>query len=110
MEPGTVCAMRTRIKEATRQYVAQFKRAPWWVKVVATLCIAYLVVPIDPFDVLFPWLAFSDDLFIAGLLLKLLHKYGSIAGDEKLTPLQLLTKILPPRRKKVVDEQLKKIR
>lgn len=102
--------MRTRIKEATRQYVAQFQRAPWWVKVIATLCIAYLVVPIDPFDVLFPWMAFSDDLFIAGLLLKLLHKYGAIPGDEKLTPLQLLTKILPPRRKKVVDEQLKKIR
>lgn len=54
-------------------------------------------------------MAFSDDLFIAGVLLKLLHKYGSVPTDEKLTPLQLLTKILPPRRKKNVDEQLKKI-
>ena len=102
--------MRQRIKDGTRMYVAQFKRAPWWVKVIATICLIYLAVPIDPFDVLFPWMAFSDDLFIAGLLLKLLHKYGSITGDEKLTPLQLLTKLLPPRRKDNVDEQLKKIR
>lgn len=101
--------MLERIRTGTRQYVAQFKRAPWWVKVVATLCIAYLVVPIDPFDVLFPWLAFSDDLFIATMLLKLLHKYGAVPGDEKLTPLQLLTKLLPPRRKKTVDSQLDKI-
>ncbi len=102
--------MRQRIKDGTRQYVAQFKRAPWWVKVVATICLAYLVMPIDPFDVLFPWMAFSDDLFIAGLLLKLLHKYGSISTDEKLTPLQLLTKILPPRRKSNVEKQVRKIR
>lgn len=67
-------------------------------------------MPIDPFDVLFPWMAFSDDLFIAGLLLKLLHKYGSVSTDEKLTPLQLLTKLLPPRRKKTVDSQLEKIK
>ena len=102
--------MRQRIKDGMRQYVAQFRRAPIWVKVIATLCITYLVIPIDPFDVLFPWMAFSDDLFIAGLLLKLLHKYGSLPTDEKLTPLQLLTKLLPPRRKKNVDSQLKKIR
>jgi uncharacterized membrane protein YkvA (DUF1232 family) len=102
--------MRQRIKDGMRQYVAQFKRAPWWVKVIATICLTYLVMPIDPFDVLFPWMAFSDDLFIAGLLLKLLHKYGSIPGDEKLTPLQLLTKILPPRRKKNVDAQMEKLK
>ena len=102
--------MRQRIKDGTRQYVAQFKRAPWWVKVIATLCIAYLAIPIDPFDVLFPWMAFSDDLFIAGVLLKLLHKYGSVPTDEKLTPLQLLTKLLPPRRKTNVEKQVRKIR
>jgi len=68
------------------------------------------VIPIDPFDVLFPWMAFSDDLFIAGLLLKLLHKYGSVPGDEKLTPVQLLMKILPPRRKKNVDSQMEDLK
>ena len=102
--------MRQRIKDGARQYVAQFKRAPWWAKVIATLCITYLVIPIDPFDVLFPWMAFSDDLFIAGLLLKLLHKYGSVPTDEKLTPLQLLTKLLPPRRRKNVDSQMEKLK
>jgi uncharacterized membrane protein YkvA (DUF1232 family) len=102
--------MRQRIKDGARQYVAQFKRAPWWVKVIATICLTYLVMPIDPFDVLFPWMAFSDDLFIAGLLLKLLHKYGSVPTDEKLTPLQLLTKLLPPRRRKNVDSQMEKLK
>jgi len=102
--------MKQRIKDAIRIYVAQFQRSPWWVKVIATICVIYLAIPIDPFDLLFPWMAFSDDLFIAGVLLKLLHKYGGRPADEKLTPLQLLTKILPPRRKKNVDEQLKKIR
>jgi hypothetical protein len=55
-------------------------------------------------------MAFSDDLFIAGLLLKLLHKYGSVPTDEKLTPLQLLTKLLPPRRRKNVDSQMEKLK
>jgi hypothetical protein len=50
-------------------------------------------MPIDPFDVLFPWMAFADDLFIAGVLLKLLHKYGGLPDDVKTTPLQLLTNI-----------------
>lgn len=81
-----------------RQYVEQFKRSPWWVKVLATLCIAYLVMPIDPWDVLLPWLAWQDDLFIAGLLLKLLHKYGSHPDDVQLTPAQLLTKIVKKKK------------
>jgi uncharacterized membrane protein YkvA (DUF1232 family) len=80
-----------------RRYVAQFKRCPWWVKVIATLCVLYLVMPIDPFDVLFPWLAFSDDIFIAGVLLKLLHKYGSLPDEELTTPRDLLMRILPKK-------------
>jgi uncharacterized membrane protein YkvA (DUF1232 family) len=98
--------MRQKIKDGMRPYVSQFQRAPRWVKVLAVLYIAYLVTPIDLFDVLFPWMAFTDDLFVAGLLLKLLHKYGSIPGDEQLTPLQLLTKMLPARRKKHIDDEL----
>ena len=102
--------MKQRIKDGTRQYVDQFKRAPWWVKVIASACLLYLAIPIDPFDVLFPWMAFSDDLFIAGVLLKLLHKYGSVPTDEKLTPVQLLKKLLPPRRSAHVDDHIKKAR
>ncbi len=51
-------------------------------KVVASICLAYLLMPVDPWDVLVPWLAWQDDLFIAGLLLKLLHKYGANHGEE----------------------------
>ena len=40
-------------------------------------------MPVDPWDVLLPWLAWQDDIFIAGLLLKLLHKYGA-EPNEKL--------------------------
>lgn len=102
--------MLTKIKSGLRPYIAQFKRAPWWVKVIATLCLTYLVIPIDPFDVLFPWMAFSDDLFIAGVLLKLLHKYGAHSDDVMTTPVQLLMKLLPPRRKKADQAQLEKIK
>lgn len=54
------------------------------------MCVMYLSVPIDPFDILFPWAAFSDDLFIAGLLLKMLHKYGGLPEEDKTTPVELL--------------------
>jgi uncharacterized membrane protein YkvA (DUF1232 family) len=55
--------------------------------------VAYLIVPIDLFDILLPWMAFSDDLFIAGLLLKLLHKYGSLPDEDKTTAKDLLKQI-----------------
>jgi uncharacterized membrane protein YkvA (DUF1232 family) len=82
-----------KIKNGVRPYVAQFKRSPLWVKIVAVLCVAYLVMPIDPWDVLLPWLAFHDDIFVAGLLLKLLHKYGGLPDEDPMTPRQLLTNI-----------------
>lgn len=50
-------------------------------------------MPIDPWDVLVPWLAWQDDLFVAAILLKLLHKYGSAAGDELSKPADLLRKL-----------------
>jgi uncharacterized membrane protein YkvA (DUF1232 family) len=57
------------------------------------MCILYLAMPIDPWDVLLPWFAYADDLFIAGLLLKLLHKHGGLPREERMTPSQLLTKL-----------------
>jgi hypothetical protein len=53
----------------------------------------YLSVPIDPFDILFPWMAFSDDLFIAGILLKILHKHGGLPEEDKTSPIDLLRDI-----------------
>lgn len=83
-----------KIKEHIAPYKAQFHRSPLWVRAVAIVCITYIVIPIDLFDILFPWMAFSDDIFIAGILLKLLHKYGSLPNEEQMTPIQLIKNIL----------------
>ena len=83
-----------KLKLALRPYKAQFKRSPTWVKIVAIICITYIMIPIDLFDILFPWIAYSDDLFIAGILLKLLHKYGGLPEEDKTTPIELIKSIL----------------
>lgn len=83
-----------KIKEALAPYRAQFHRSPIWVRAVAIVCITYIVIPIDLFDILFPWMAYSDDIFIAGILLKLLHKYGSLPDEDPTTPIQLIKTIL----------------
>ena len=82
------------MKETLKPYIAQFHRSPLWVKIVAVLCITYIMIPIDLFDILFPWMAYSDDIFIAGILLKLLHKYGGIPEDDPITPIELIKKIV----------------
>ncbi len=82
--------LKQRLNLIFKPYKAQFDRCPIHIKAIAILCVMYLSVPIDLFDILFPWMAFADDLFIAGILLKILHKYGGL-GDEVLTsPIELL--------------------
>lgn len=85
--------LRKRLKEVVRPYKAQFNRSPVWVRWIAVLCVTYLIVPIDLFDVIFPWMAFSDDIFIAGVLLKLLHKYGALPDEDKKTAKDLLLEV-----------------
>jgi len=48
---------------------------------------------------LFPWMAFSEDLFLAGVLLKLLHKYGSLPTEDKTTPSDIIEQIRDMRKK-----------
>lgn len=84
---------RRRLREVARPYRDQFDRSPRWVKWLSVACVAYLVVPIDLFDILFPWMAFSDDIFIAGILLKMLHKYGSLPDEDKKTAKDLFLEI-----------------
>jgi len=84
----------SRLREVFKPYKAQFNRSPIWVRMIALVCVTYILIPIDLFDILFPWMAYSDDLFIAGMLLKLLHKYGSLPDEDRTTPLELLKKIL----------------
>ena len=81
------------LNEVFKPYKAQFDRSPIHIKIIAVLCVMYLSVPIDPFDILFPWMAFSDDLFIAGILLKILHKHGGLPEEDKTSPIDLLREI-----------------
>lgn len=81
------------IKESLAPYRAQFGRAPMRIKIIALTLTIYILTPIDLFDILFPWMAFSDDIFLAGILLKLLYKYGSLPGEIPTTPLELIKKI-----------------
>jgi uncharacterized membrane protein YkvA (DUF1232 family) len=94
------------IKDIAKPYIDQYKRSPLWVKVVSTLIIAYIATPIDPFDILFPWMAFSEDIFLAGVLLKLLHKYGSLPTEDKTTPSDIIKRIKEDRKSKGKEEVL----
>jgi uncharacterized membrane protein YkvA (DUF1232 family) len=90
---GSRSTFNERFKAAAGPYVQQFRRAPLWVKIFASICLAYLLVPIDPWDVLLPWLAWQDDIFIAGVLLKLLHKYGAQPNEQLKTPKDLIREL-----------------
>ena len=81
------------LNEVFKPYKAQFDRSPLHIKIIAILCVMYLSVPIDLFDILFPWMAFSDDIFIAGILLKILHKHGGLPEEIKTSPIELLRDI-----------------
>ena len=81
------------LNQVFKPYKAQFDRSPLHIKIIAVLCVMYLSVPIDPFDILFPWMAFTDDLFIAGILLKILHKHGGLPEEDKTSPIDLLREI-----------------
>ena len=93
IKPAAGKTFNERLKEAARPLRAQFRRAPAWVKVVAFICLVYILTPVDPWDVLVPWLAWQDDLFIAGVLLKLLHKYGARPEEEPTSAKELLRKL-----------------
>lgn len=89
----------SRISDVAKPYVAQFKRSPIWVKSVAILCVLWLTMPIDPWDILFPWLAFHDDIFVATILLKLLHKYGGLPDEDRTTPKDIVAKLVNKKHK-----------
>ncbi len=100
----------TRLRLILKPYKDQFDRSPWYIKALSLLCVMYLSVPIDPFDILFPWAAFSDDLFIAGILLKMLHKHGGLPEEEKITAMELLKTLFgkdaDTKKSVMTDEQM----
>jgi hypothetical protein len=83
---------RDRVKEASTPYIAQYKRAPWWVKGLTLTLIGLIILP-DPFDWI-PGIAFMDELLYAYLLLGLLHRYGAVPGEDKKRPKDLVNDIL----------------
>lgn len=87
------------LRDVAKPYIAQYKRSPTWVKAVSFLIVIYIATPVDPFDILFPWMAFSEDLFLAGVLLKLLHKYGSLPEEDRTTPKDIIKQIRDQRKK-----------
>jgi len=87
------------IRDIAKPYIAQYKRSPVWVKVVSFLIISYIAFPIHIWDILFPWMAFSEDIFLAGVLLKLLHKYGSLPSEDKTTPSDIIKQIVKERKR-----------
>ena len=87
------------LRDIAKPYIAQYKRSPLWVRIVSFAIVIYIAIPVDPFDVLFPWMAFSEDLFLAGVLLKLLHKYGSLPSEDKTTPRDIIEQIKEMRKR-----------
>lgn len=79
-----------KLKILLSPYRAQFDRSPRHIKALSLLCVIWLSTPIDPFDILFPWAAFTDDIFVAGILLKMLYKHGGVPEDKVITPIELL--------------------
>lgn len=86
------------VKQTISPYIKQFHRSPIRIKIIASACLVYLAIPIDPFDVLFPWLAWQDDILIATFLLKLLHKYGSRPGETYKKPIDIIQEIRATRK------------
>jgi len=84
--------LRTRIKKASKPFIAQYSRAPWWVKVITWLLIALILLP-DPFDWT-PFIALADEVLYASILLSLLHKYGSVSDENKVSAIDLVKQII----------------
>jgi uncharacterized membrane protein YkvA (DUF1232 family) len=98
--------MKMTLKKIAKPYIDQYKRSPVWVKIVSFVIIIYIATPIDPFDILFPWMALSDDIFLAGVLLKLLNKYGSLPEEDKTTPRDIIRRIREDRKSQGIKEVL----
>ena len=88
---GLKLSLRKRAKRIAEPYIAQYQRAPLWVKSVTLTLIGLILLP-DPFD-WFPGVAFLDELVYASILLHLLHKYGALPNEEKKSAKDLVKEI-----------------
>ena len=83
---------RKRVTDAAKPHVAQYGRAPGWVKGATWVLVALIILP-DPFDWI-PGLALMDELLYASVLLWLLHKYGAATGEDKRSAKDLVNEII----------------
>jgi hypothetical protein len=88
-------SLKERVRKAARPHLAQYGRAPSWVKGVTWVLVALIIIP-DPFDWI-PGLALMDELLYASVLLWLLHKYGAAAGEYKRSAKDLVNEIIGRR-------------
>lgn len=94
--------MKNKFRLAIEPFKDRYRVSPLWVKAVVILGLSWILIPIDIFDILFPWMAFSDDLFIAGVIINLLYKYGSSIDTpcdqckeiHQIKPIDLVRQIL----------------
>ena len=84
--------LRKRAKQIAEPFVAQYGRSPVLVKTATWVLIALILLP-DPFDWI-PGIAFMDEILYASVLLRILHKYGSLPNEDKRTAKDLLNEIL----------------
>lgn len=66
-----------QIKETAREIRDGLRHAPWYVKVVVTAGLLYLLSPIDLIPDFLPVIGQLDDLLLAAGLLKLVRKYAA---------------------------------
>jgi uncharacterized membrane protein YkvA (DUF1232 family) len=84
--------LRKRAKLIAEPYIAQYGRSPSWVKSITLGLIVLIILP-DPFDWI-PGIAFLDELLYATILLRLLHKYGSLPDEGRKSAKDLVTELL----------------
>lgn len=65
------------LKGTAREIRDGARRAPWYVKVLVTVGLLYLLSPIDLIPDFIPVLGHLDDALLVAGLLKLVRRYGS---------------------------------
>lgn len=70
------------LKETAREIRDGVKAAPWYVKLLVTVGLLYLLSPIDLIPDFIPVLGQLDDALLIAGLLKLVRRYGSGSSTQ----------------------------
>lgn len=72
--------LSSKLTDAAREIRDGMRHAPWYVKVLLTVGLLYLLSPIDLIPDFIPVLGQLDDVILLTGLLKLVRRYGSEAA------------------------------